>query len=169
MPHTRRLDGLQKISTVRSFIAVQIIWWRPQDGIETYWLGRQTISLPSFKSNRVLTPFAIRSWICFSSPTNAPLNMKRILLVSTAYVSPLPPTPCPFPKAPPGGVPRRFWPALAPDLSVTLTTVPSSIRSKACWTPSPETSLEVDGISVCRAILSISSINTIPVSALLTS
>ena len=36
-------------------------------------------------------------------------------------------------------------------------TVPSRIFSKACWTPSPETSRVIDGLSSLRQILSISS------------
>ena len=41
-------------------------------------------------------------------------------------------------------------------------TVPSRIFSKACCTPSPDTSRVSDGLSLLRAILSISSIKTIP-------
>ena len=62
--------------------------------------------------------------------------------------------------------PRGF---LRPPFSGTLTTVPSSIFSNACCTPSPETSLVMLGFSPFFAILSISSIYTIPVCAAATS
>ena len=39
----------------------------------------------------------------------------------------------------------------------TDATVPSRIFSSACWTPSPETSRVIDGLSALRAILSTSS------------
>jgi hypothetical protein len=35
--------------------------------------------------------------------------------------------------------------------------VPSRILSSACWTPSPDTSRVIEGLSALRAILSISS------------
>ena len=47
--------------------------------------------------------------------------------------------------------------------------MPSSILSNACWTPSPETSLVIEGLSDFLVILSISSIYIIPFSALLIS
>jgi hypothetical protein len=40
--------------------------------------------------------------------------------------------------------------------------VPSKIFKSACWTPSPETSRVMDGFSPLRAILSISSMYTMP-------
>ena len=46
---------------------------------------------------------------------------------------------------------------LRPPCGGTLATVPSMIFSSACWTPSPETSRVIDGLSPLRAILSISS------------
>ena len=46
---------------------------------------------------------------------------------------------------------------LRPPCGGTLATVPSRIFSSACWTPSPDTSRVIDGLSDLRAILSISS------------
>ena len=60
----------------------------------------------------------------------------------------------------------NFWSGcFLPPFGGTLTIVPSYNFSKACWTPSPETSLVIDGLSLFLAILSISSIKTIPLSA----
>ena len=56
-----------------------------------------------------------------------------------------------------------------PPFGGTLTEVPSNNLRSACCTPSPETSLVIDGLSLFLAILSISSINTIPFSVLSTS
>ena len=47
--------------------------------------------------------------------------------------------------------------AIADATALTEAVVPSKIFSSACWTPSPETSLVIDGFSDLRAILSISS------------
>ena len=52
-----------------------------------------------------------------------------------------------------------------PPCGGTEAVVPSNIFNKACWTPSPETSLVIDGFSDFLAILSISSIYIIPLSA----
>ena len=46
---------------------------------------------------------------------------------------------------------------LRPPCGGTDATVPSSILRSACWTPSPETSRVIDGLSALRAILSTSS------------
>ena len=46
---------------------------------------------------------------------------------------------------------------LRPPFGGTLAIVPSMILSSACCTPSPETSRVIDGFSLLRAILSISS------------
>jgi hypothetical protein len=83
-----------------------------------------------------------RSAISLSSPTNAPPQMNKMFVVSIAMNSPL-----------------GFF---RPPFSGTFTTVPSSIRSSACWTPSPLTSREMLTESDLRVILSISSIYTIP-------
>ena len=81
---------------------------------------------------------AFLSATCASSPTNAPPATKRILLVSTCTTSPL-----------------GFF---LPPFSGTFITAPSSILSKACWTPSPETSRVMEGLSApLRPILSTSS------------
>ena len=52
-----------------------------------------------------------------------------------------------------------------PPCGGTLMIEPSSSFRSACWTPSPETSLVIDGLSLFRDILSISSMKTIPCSA----
>ena len=54
-------------------------------------------------------------------------------------------------------------------LGGTLTTVPSNNFNKACCTPSPDTSRVIEGLSPFRAILSISSIKTMPFCAFSTS
>jgi hypothetical protein len=46
---------------------------------------------------------------------------------------------------------------LAPPWGGTEAWVPSRIFRSACWTPSPETSRVIDGLSALRAILSTSS------------
>ena len=58
-----------------------------------------------------------------------------------------------------GGVDRQelLVGVLAPPLGGTDAWVPSRIFSSACWTPSPETSRVIDGLSALRAILSTSS------------
>ena len=87
--------------------------------------------------------------IIFSIPSKAPPAIKRILDVSISI---------------------NFWSGcFLPPLGGTFTIVPSSNLSKACWTPSPETSLVIEGLSLFLAILSISSINTIPFWVLSTS
>ena len=47
--------------------------------------------------------------------------------------------------------------AIADATALTEAVVPSRILSRACWTPSPETSRVIDGFSLLRATLSISS------------
>ena len=46
---------------------------------------------------------------------------------------------------------------LAAPWGGTEAVVPSRISSRACWTPSPQTSRVIEGFSLLRAILSISS------------
>ena len=83
--------------------------------------------------------------IARSIPSNAPPAIKSIFSVLTSI---------------------NFWSGcFLPPLGGTLTTVPSNNFRSPCCTPSPETSLVIDGLSPLRAILSISSINTIPLSA----
>src|SRR5690554_4213821 len=53
----------------------------------------------------------------------------------------------------------NFWSGcFLPPLGETFTIVPSNSFRRACCTPSPETSRVIDGLSLLRAILSISSI-----------
>ena len=88
---------------------------------------------------------ATRVWIIASSPTKAPPQINRILDVSIFSIS--------------------WLGCLRPPCGGTEATVPSTIFSRACWTPSPETSRVIDTFSLFRAILSISSIKIIPRSA----
>ena len=81
--------------------------------------------------------FPTRSSMIFSSPSNAPPQMNRMFVVSIWM--------------------KSWCGCLRPPCGGTLATVPSRIFSSACCTPSPETSRVIDGLSVLRAILSISS------------
>ncbi len=78
-----------------------------------------------------------RCSMIFSSPAKAPPQMNSTLVVSIWMNS--------------------WCGCLRPPCGGTDAVVPSSIFSNACWTPSPETSLVIDGFSLLRAILSISS------------
>ncbi len=79
----------------------------------------------------------IRLPMILSSPANAPPQMKRMFVVS---------------------IERNSWcGCLRPPCGGTEATVPSRILSSACWTPSPDTSRVIDGLSALRAILSTSS------------
>ena len=75
--------------------------------------------------------------IIFSMPSNAPAQINSMLEVSRLMNSWL-------------GCFRPPWGGID-------ATVPSTSLSKACWTPSPETSLVIDGFSLFLEILSISS------------
>ena len=93
--------------------------------------------------------FSERSRITFSKPANAPPQINKIFLVFiwTIFCSGCFLPPC-------GG---------------TFTEEPSSNFNNPCCTPSPDTSLVIEGLSLFLAILSISSIKTIPLSAAATS
>ena len=79
----------------------------------------------------------MRRSMILSRPANAPPQMKRMFVVS---------------------IERNSWcGCLRPPWGGTEATVPSRILSSACWTPSPETSRVIDGLSAFRAILSTSS------------
>jgi hypothetical protein len=81
--------------------------------------------------------FSERFWITFSRPSNAPPQMNRMLVVSIC---------------------RKSWfGCFLPPCGGTDAIVPSTSLSSACWTPSPETSRVIDGLSALREILSISS------------
>ena len=63
-----------------------------------------------------------------------------------------------------------FWSGcFLPPCGGTFTILPSNNFNNPCCTPSPETSLVILGLSDFLAILSISSIKTIPFSAFSTS
>ena len=78
-----------------------------------------------------------RRSMTLSSPTNEPPQMNRMLVVST--------------------VRNSCCGCLRPPWGGTEAVVPSRIFRSACWTPSPETSRVIDGLSALRVILSISS------------
>ena len=88
----------------------------------------------------------ILSFTIFSSPSNAPPQINSIFDVSICINS--------------------WCGCFLPPCGGTDATVPSTIFSKACCTPSPLTSLVIDGFSDFLEILSISSIYIIPFSAL---
>ena len=79
----------------------------------------------------------MRLSMIFSMPAKAPPQMNRMLVVSIWMNS--------------------WWGCLRPPCGGTEAVVPSRIFSSACCTPSPETSRVIDGFSLLRAILSISS------------
>ncbi len=79
----------------------------------------------------------IRFLMISSIPANAPPQTNRMFVVSIWMCS--------------------CWGCLRPPCGGTDATVPSRIFSSACCTPSPETSREIDGFSLFRAILSTSS------------
>ena len=81
--------------------------------------------------------FPIRLATMSSSPAKAPPQRKRTFEVSIWMNS--------------------WWGCLRPPWGGTEAMVPSRIFRRACWTPSPETSLVMEGFSALRAILSISS------------
>ena len=91
----------------------------------------------------------IRSPIILSSPSKAPPQINRIFAVFICINS--------------------WCGCFLPPCGGTDATVPSTIFNKACWTPSPLTSLVIDGFSDFLVILSISSIYIIPFSAFDTS
>ena len=76
--------------------------------------------------------------IIFSSPSNAPPHMKRILVVSIGISS--------------------CCGCFLPPCGGTDAIVPSNILRRACCTPSPDTSLVIETFSDFLVILSISSI-----------
>ncbi len=101
--------------------------------------------LAAYPTTRVLSLWAI----FFSIPSKAPPQINRIFLVLTAII--------------------RCSGCLRPPWGGTFTTEPSSSFNSPCCTPSPLTSRVMEGLSLLRAILSISSMNTIPLSAAFTS
>ena len=73
----------------------------------------------------------------FSMPSNAPPQMNMMLLVSMWM--------------------KSWWGCLRPPWGGTAATVPSRIFSRACCTPSPDTSRVMEVFSLLRLILSSSS------------
>ena len=103
---------------------------------------------PTFEPNPIACS-AVRCSIIFSSPTKAPPKINRMFVVSISIIS--------------------WFGCFLPPWGGTLAFVPSIILSKACWTPSPETSRVIEVFSLFLEILSISSIKIIPRSAAVTS
>ena len=106
-------------------------------------MTRESSSAPSTdRFDRMSAPkptwfLPMRLPMIFSRPANAPPQMNRMFVVS---------------------IERNSWcGCLRPPCGGTDATVPSRIFSSACWTPSPETSRVIDGLSALRAILSTSS------------
>src|SRR6266404_6249511 len=93
--------------------------------------GARTLALKPIEAERP------RAEMIFSSPLKAPPHTNRMLVVSTCRNS--------------------CCGCLRPPCGGTDAIVPSMILSKACCTPSPETSRVMDGLSDLREILSISS------------
>ena len=83
-----------------------------------------------------------RLFTMFSNPTNAPPAINKMLVVSISIISP-------------DGCFR-------PPVAVIRHLVPSTNLSKACCTPSPDTSRVILEPSLFLVILSISSTNIIP-------
>ena len=123
-----------------------------------------------------IDPLAIRFRTSFCRPTNAPVNIKRILSVRTLYVSVLegPEVVLPDPgvsddEPPEGGLLVLYMFEEGPGLldfscfACIWRVVPSTILRRACWTPSPPTSLP--WLTFAVLILSISSRQMIPLSA----
>ena len=94
-------------------------------------------SLPLTSAENPMPPFSDLSRMIFSSPENAPPQIKRIFTVLTCRNS--------------------CCGCLRPPCGGTEATVPSISFSNACCTPSPETSRVMEGLSDLREILSISS------------
>ena len=108
--------------------------------------SRTAVSLLAVKPT---TCVFIRWAIFFSIPSNAPPQMNKMFFVFTGII---------------------FWSGcLRPPCGGTFTIEPSSSFNNPCCTPSPLTSRVMDGLSPLRAILSISSMKTIPFSAASTS
>lgn len=125
-----------------------------------------------------IEPLAILFRTSFCRPTNAPVKIKRILSVRTLYVSVLEgpevllPDPGVFDGPPEGGLLVLYvfeaGPGLLPGddfscFACIWRVVPSTILRRACWTPSPPTSLP--WLTFAVLILSISSKQMIPLSA----
>ena len=86
--------------------------------------------------------WSIRVSMILSRPSNAPPQINRMLVVSIWISS--------------------WWGCFLPPWGGTDATVPSRIFKRACCTPSPDTSLVMDGFSDFLVILSISSIYIMP-------
>ena len=95
------------------------------------------LSLVLSSAEKPMPPFSERSRITLSRPENAPPQMNRMLRVLTCKNS--------------------CWGCLRPPCGGTEAMVPSISLSRACCTPSPDTSRVMEGLSDLREILSISS------------
>ena len=150
--------GSVKIWTISSSVIsfnVASIWRRPiNSGINPY-LTKSSVS--TFEITSLSSFLLFASWLkpktlapsfffmISSKPSKAPPHINNMFVVSTWSAS------CPG--------------CFLPPLAGTFTVAPSTILSKACWTPSPETSLVMDLFSLILATLSTSSIKIIPLCA----
>ncbi len=94
-------------------------------------------SLRCTSARKPMPRLPMRPSISLSNPAKAPPQMKRMFVVSIWMNS--------------------WWGCLRPPCGGTEAVVPSRILRRACCTPSPETSRVIEGFSLLRAILSISS------------
>ncbi len=95
------------------------------------------LSLEAIAAPKPTPLWPIRRSMTLSRFANAPPQTNRMFVVSMV---------------------RNSWcGCLRPPCGGTEAVVPSRIFSSACWTPSPETSRVIDGLSALRAILSTSS------------
>ena len=119
-------------------------------GIKPYFIRSSGSTLSKISPRSLLSSFSRTSaikpipdllvlyWMTLSNPEKAPPHMNSIFEVSTWINS--------------------CCGCFLPPCGGTEALVPSMSFSKACWTPSPETSLVIEGLSVFLEILSISSI-----------
>ena len=99
-------------------------------------------SLPRTCAPKPIPAVTVRCWMTFSKPSKAPPQINRMLVVSTCK--------------------KSWFGCLRPPWGGTEAMVPSTNFKRACWTPSPDTSRVIDGLSDLREILSISSMYTMP-------
>jgi hypothetical protein len=87
-----------------------------------------------------------RRWMIWSRPTKAPPQMKRMLVVSTWR--------------------KSCCGCLRPPLGGTLATVPSMILSRACCTPSPDTSRVIGVVALAADLVDLVDVDDAPLGAL---
>ena len=102
-----------------------------------------------------ISPMSFLSWAeSIWAPKPTPLLPIRFSITLSRFANEPPQTNRMFVVS----IVRNSWcGCLRPPCGGTEAVVPSRIFRSACWTPSPETSRVIDGLSALRAILSISS------------